>query len=80
MGGSVSSKGQITIPLDIRNQLGIKEGDRVEFVSQGGAIVIRPARVVSNPFEAWAGRLDTFPGGMEEIRSWISALRDEDEP
>jgi antitoxin PrlF len=28
----VTSKGQITIPLDVRQRLGIDAGDRVEFV------------------------------------------------
>jgi antitoxin PrlF len=30
--GTISSKGQITVPLEIRNRLGLKQGDRVEFV------------------------------------------------
>ncbi len=29
---TISSKGQITVPLEIRNRLGLKKGDRVEFV------------------------------------------------
>lgn len=77
--GTISSKGQITVPLEVRNRLGLKEGDRIEFVAQDGAVLIRPARVVANPFEAWAGRLDIFPGGAEQIRQWIGELRDEDQ-
>lgn len=78
MSGTISSKGQITVPLSIRTRLGIKEGDRVEFVMQGGSVVMRPARVVTNPFEAYAGALDTFPGGAQEIRDWVADLRDDD--
>jgi AbrB family looped-hinge helix DNA binding protein len=29
---TVTSKGQITIPIDVRNELGLTTGDRVEFV------------------------------------------------
>jgi len=29
---AMSSKGQITIPIDVRNALGVGVGDRVEFV------------------------------------------------
>ena len=29
---TVTSKGQITIPVSVRNALGVKTGDRVEFV------------------------------------------------
>jgi AbrB family looped-hinge helix DNA binding protein len=31
----VTSKGQITIPSQVRNALGLEAGDRVEFVEQG---------------------------------------------
>jgi AbrB family looped-hinge helix DNA binding protein len=31
---TVTSKGQITIPLEVRQALGIEAGDRVEFVAQ----------------------------------------------
>ncbi len=49
---TISSKGQITVPIEIRLRLGLKEGDRVEFVSENGRIIIRPARVQQNPFES----------------------------
>jgi antitoxin PrlF len=32
---TVTSKGQITIPSQVRNALGLEAGDRVEFVEQG---------------------------------------------
>jgi len=31
-GATITSKGQITIPVQIRNALGVSTGDRVEFV------------------------------------------------
>ena len=40
----VTSKGQITIPLDVRTALGLKAGSRVEFVAQSdGSYEILPA-------------------------------------
>jgi antitoxin PrlF len=74
--GVVSTKGQITIPQDIRQRLGLKEGDRVEFVTEGAATIMRPARTIANPFAEFAGILRTFPGGRDEINEWISDLRD----
>ena len=41
---TISSKGQITVPREIRNRLGLKEGDRVEFVVENDRTTIRPAR------------------------------------
>jgi AbrB family looped-hinge helix DNA binding protein len=34
----VTSKGQITIPIDIRRKLRIKEGDKILFIEEGGKI------------------------------------------
>lgn len=31
----MSSKGQVTIPLDVRKKLGLDQGDRVDFVDLG---------------------------------------------
>ena len=40
---AVTSKGQITIPIEIREKLGIKPGDRVRFVeNEKGEIVLKP--------------------------------------
>ena len=74
---TVSSKGQVTIPQEVRLRLGLQEGDRVEFVVEGERTLIRPARQVHNPFERYAGALGTFPGGVKEINAWVADLRDE---
>lgn len=34
----VTSKGQITIPIDIRRKLGVKDGDKILFVEEQGRI------------------------------------------
>lgn len=40
----VTSKGQITIPASVRKRLGLKSGDRVEFVElAGGEFAMKPA-------------------------------------
>ena len=72
----VTSKGQVTIPQEVRIRLGLKEGDRVEFVIDQDRTLIRPARMASNPFQCYAGVLGTFPGGPSEINEWVSELRD----
>ena len=75
---SISSKGQVTIPQEVRLRLGLQEGDRVEFVVDGERTLIRPARQVHNPFERYVGALGTFPGGAREINAWVAGLRDEE--
>ena len=43
---TVTSKGQVTIPLEIRKLLGIQPGDRVVFYrSEDGRVVVKPENV-----------------------------------
>lgn len=44
---TISSKGQIAIPKELRDSLDIKEGDRLTYKVEGGRIVLEP--VVSVP-------------------------------
>jgi AbrB family looped-hinge helix DNA binding protein len=76
---SISSKGQVTIPLEIRLRLGLKPGDQVEFVTQGKETVIRPARSGDNPFRKYVGIAGDFPGGVGEINAWVRGMRDTDD-
>jgi AbrB family looped-hinge helix DNA binding protein len=72
----ISRKGQVTVPQQIRIRLGLKEGDRVEFVVEGGNTIIRRVRVAENPFEAYAGALKgAFPGGVREVNAWVDEMR-----
>ena len=74
---TISSKGQVTVPLEIRNRIGLSAGDRVEFVVENGQTVIRPLRSETNPFEKYKGALKAFHS-RKEINAWISEMRDED--
>ena len=40
----VGPKGQVVIPKDMREQLGIGPGDEVEFVLEDGAVRVEPVR------------------------------------
>jgi antitoxin PrlF len=75
-GSTISSKGQITVPLEIRRRLGLKEGDRVEFVVEGERTIIRPAQSREDPFKKYVGALPVFRS-KREIAAWISAIRDD---
>ena len=41
----VMAKGQVTIPADVRKALGVREGDRVSFVVDGGNVRLVNAAV-----------------------------------
>jgi antitoxin PrlF len=72
---TISSKGQVTVPQEIRKRLGLEPGDRVEFVVEEDRTVIRPARTEANPFTRFIGIADPFPGGDEGIKAWIDDMR-----
>jgi len=72
---TISSKGQITVPQEVRKRLGLETGDRVEFVMEAGRTVVRPVRSESNPFEKYIGIAGPFPGGKEGIKAWIDDMR-----
>jgi len=50
---TLTSKGQITIPQSVRQRLGLKTSDRIDFVFEsGGQVVLKNRRL---PFEALRG-------------------------
>ena len=52
---SVTSKGQVTIPKPLRQQLGLRQGSKVEFVLVGAHAEMR---IVSTPIELPGGGFD----------------------
>ena len=75
----ISTKGQVTVPQEIRNRLGVVAGDRIEFVIEGDQTVIRPSREEANPFAKYRGILGPFPGGEEGIKAWIDEMRSDED-
>ena len=58
----VTSKGQITIPIDIRRKLGVKEGDKILFVEEGDRVVI-----MNSSMEALRRAQAAFAGEAERL-------------
>jgi antitoxin PrlF len=76
----VTSKGQITVPVEIRRSLGVKPGDNLRFEPQeGGYRLVRDAD--ESVFEKWRG-IGNFPEmgeGREALRAYMRELRGYDE-
>lgn len=67
---TVTEKGQVTIPKEIRERTGIEPGDELVFELENGEVRVRK-EVQENPFTKWKGRLDTGKSTeeiMEELR------------
>jgi AbrB family looped-hinge helix DNA binding protein len=61
---TVTRKGQVTIPIEIRRALGIEEGDKVAFSLLEGAdnaIIVRPVRSVTEMTYGRAAALSPLP-------------------
>jgi AbrB family looped-hinge helix DNA binding protein len=58
----VTSKGQVTIPKQIRRRHGIGAGSDVEFVERGRDLVVRTGRKRSA-----AGRTDDFAAYLDRV-------------
>jgi len=53
--GTVSAKGWVVIPQELRERYHLKKGDRVHFIDYGGVVAIVP--VSRNPLKEAAGML-----------------------
>jgi antitoxin PrlF len=56
---NVTSKGQVTIPKEIRVQYHIDENTEVDFVSEDGKILLIPRPPKTDRFERVQGKADT---------------------
>jgi AbrB family looped-hinge helix DNA binding protein len=57
----VTSKGQITIPKGVRDDLGLRPGDEIEFVRDNGSYKLQ-RRVQAGLFDEWVGYLKEWEG------------------
>ena len=79
---TITSKGQITIPLEFRKALGLKSGDRIDFIEkQHRQFSIKPA---TRSIKDLAGLLKdknkrTKPVSIEEINEAIASMGAETE-
>jgi AbrB family looped-hinge helix DNA binding protein len=70
---SVTRKGQITIPVELRRKFGIEEGSKVEVVEEKGVIVIRKLQGIFDLAGSGAGK-----GDVDELKKILDKMREED--
>ncbi len=71
----ITSKGQVTVPHEIRRALGVRAGDQLLFEHDGKGARVRAVRTES-PFEKFRG-IGT-PGigrGRKAVIRWVRRLR-----
>lgn len=76
---TLTRKGQITVPVEIRRRLGLQRGDRVMFVEEGDIVAFKPAQSIA---ERTAGILAQYrkeppPTPQEERAAFEQAVADD---
>lgn len=67
----ILEKGRITIPLKIREELGLKPGQVLEFETQGGVLLARKSAACRN-LEDVSGKLKA---GIKNTDSYLDKIR-----
>jgi AbrB family looped-hinge helix DNA binding protein len=84
----VTEKGQVTIPKDVRDRLGIVPGSEVEFLpdEKGARLVLIASHADRDPkdFYNWirsvSGTFDTDGMTADEYMEWLRGPRDDLDP
>jgi AbrB family looped-hinge helix DNA binding protein len=77
----LTSKGQITIPIEIRKKLKLKEGDKVFFIEEDGRIIFQNASLaaLSNFQNEMVGEAQVAGFSSEEdVVTYIKKIRSQD--
>lgn len=77
---TLTSKGQMTLPKEIRDDLNLKPGDKVEFVKIGARYELRPRNLRAADFAGMLHRPGMRPKTIAEMDEGIAeAVRERDE-
>jgi AbrB family looped-hinge helix DNA binding protein len=74
---TITSKGQITVPREVRRMLGVRSGDKLLFESDGKGVRIRPIRTRSAFSKYRAIGNPEIPSGKKNIAKWLRGMRGE---
>ena len=71
----ITSKGQVTVPHEIRRALGVRPGDKLLFEKDGAEFRVKPVRTKS-PFAKYRGIGNRgMASGRKSVVRWVRELR-----
>jgi len=74
----ISANGQVTVPVEIRRKLRLKEGDKLLFVERGGEVVINnaSATAIIQAQAAFAGAAQDFGvANDDDVQKLVDEVR-----
>lgn len=72
---TVSSKGQVTIPKEVRDRLKLRRGDRVNFVIQpDGQVLLKPSKIDVRELAGMLYRKGRKPVSIEDMDAGVLRL------
>lgn len=74
----ITSKGQVTIPLPIRDRFDLQPGTEVEFIAENGKVVLHPLRKRSHPVDNWLRQATGIARGKTTTAKIMKLTRGED--
>ena len=72
----ITTRGQITIPVEIRKKLGVRDGDKVVFVEENGRIIMENAGLLAlrEAQEAFKGEAERI--GINNEQDVVNLVKD----
>ena len=72
---TLTSKGQITVPREVRRALGVRSGDKLPFESDGKGMRVRTVRSKSASSKYRGIGNPEIPSGRKSITRWLRGMR-----
>lgn len=70
--GTMTSKGQTTVPVEVRDLLNLKSGDRLRYVVKDGEVLLKAKNKKAADLAGILARPDVAPLGIDEIDDIVS--------
>ena len=77
MTSKITAKGQVTIPKHVRDSMGLKAGDEIEFVQEDGSFILRRhfnREAYEKALDKWAGYAKHLKGKRSD--DLVAEMRD----
>jgi len=69
--GKVTSKGQTTVPKEVRDFLGLEEGTQMEWIVDDGKVTVKPRKLRAVDLAGMLGPSPVGPVSIEEMNEAI---------